>query len=705
LNKKAVTVALLILLTTVLVFIPLSLVSGQGPLGVNIYQIAPQGTTTAQQYGNVGQAFNVQGTLDTQNGAYQIWLGDNLVASDNSEGYYVNGNFTIPEITGGNYTIILRDVKENVNATQQFTVVTAYSIKAVVPSAPALLQEGSTVTLNVNITGGQSSTAYNMNVSVALPTPLSTIYSKIITFTSNQKGTGQAQLTYPDPTFQPEGSTTNYTGLYQVYLNQSQGLATDQFFVGFTDLSTYHRNQPVIIRAIGYQSNEEAALTITYASTGAAVYSEPVTASGDGVIDTTWSVPSDALIGDYNITLTPQSTPKLVPDSQIITVPGYPVTITTFNLAGDPVPLISVQALDKATNTIYNATTGYDGKASVNLEKGNHTLTALWNDVKVGEIDVLITGESAFDLTCELTNLKITVQNKDGFLIPFVNLGITYQYVTTTEGASKTGSASGQTDLSGSFVLNSTLPGISYTINASLYGMVFNVGNNSVSSLPVQPISEVMILCPSWTLTLRILDYNFVAIPKARIELVEQTSGIFYGAETNDAGSVTIEVTFGMYRLRVYGANILLNETSVEVFNDVQSEIRCTLYNIQVSVKVVDYLGQPISNVHVVLHGPSTETLSGTTQAGGTAKFNNVIGGDMQIIAYPAGKENSYEAVNLQVEEPTSIKIIMAKYILLGPFLVETSILAAVIIILAALIIFISIEVYRRKRAKSDKAS
>jgi hypothetical protein len=72
----------------------------------------------------------------------------------------------------------------------------------------------------------------------------------------------------------------------------------------------------------------------------------------------------------------------------------------------------------------------------------------------------------------------------------------------------------------------------------------------------------------------------------------------------------------------------------------------------------------------------------------------------MQIIAYPTGMENSYEAVNLQIEEPTAIQIKMAKYILIGPFLIETSVLATCIIIFAVIILFLSIEIYRRKRAK-----
>jgi len=693
LKKKAVTVTLLILMSVAFLFMPLSLVLGQ--LGVNIYLVTPQ------EKGVIGQNVNIQGTIDTTNGEYQIWFGNKLVASNTSEGYYVNANFTIPELPGGDYTITLRDFSKNVNATQPFSISMAYYIEALVPSPPKQLQEGSDVVLNVKLTGIQSGTAYYANVTVELPAPLDTSYSRLVELTvSSQEAVATAQVTYPDAAFQPDGSLTNYTGSYQVYFNKTQLLAEDQFFVGFTDSTEYHRDQPVTIRAIGYQPDENATISIKYAKTSATVPSETVTASSEGIINANWTVPFDALIGDYNITLTPENTAKLIPDSQLFTVPGYPVKIRTLNLAGDVVPQIVVEALDQATNTIYNGTSGSDGIASLNLEKGNHTISAFWNGVKVGEMNASITGESAFDLTCELTNLKITVQNENGNLIPFVNLYVTYQYVTTKEGLSKTGYASGQTDLSGTFILNSILPGVSYTINASLYGIVFNTGNNTVTGLPVQPISEVIILCPSRTLTLKIIDYNLAAIPNARIELVEVINGLFNGAITDTAGTVTVEVTFGKYRLRVYKDNILLNETVIEVFSDTQSEIRCSLYNIQVSVMVVDYFKQPIPNINVMLHGPGIGTRSATTQTNGITTFSNVIGGNIQIVTYPAGMENSYEAVSLHIEEPTAIQIRMAKYILIGPFLIESSVLATFIIILLAIILFVSIEVYRRKRAK-----
>lgn len=689
-NKKTVTFTLLLMLSVTFLSMPFSVVVGQ--LGVYIYQVTPTDLS-----GPVGEYVNVQGTIDTRDGAYEVWFGNNLVVSNTADGFYINANFSVPESLAGDYTIVLRDVEENVNATKDFSVTTEYSAEAVVPSLPVILQQGSSVTLNVEVTGGEANTVYYANITVMLPAPLNTNYSRQISLTTNGKGTAQAQLTYPDASFQPAGSITDYTGSYKVFFNQTQLLSTKSFAIGFTDSGIYHRGQSVAIRAIGYQPNEASTISITYADTGAVVHSEAVTASGDGVINAAWVVPLDAKIGDYDITITP-TTPKPIKDSQLVTVPGYSITVQTLSLAGSIVSQVLVQALDEQTNTVYNATSALDGKAALSLERGNHRIAAFWNDVKVGETTVTITSESSFTLTCELTNLKITVKNEDGFLMPFVDIDISYQYTKTDGSGTEKGSASGQTDLSGTYTLNSTLARIGYTINASLYGTVFNVGNNTINSLPAQSTSETLLLCPTQAIALNVVGYNQVAVAKSRLEMVEITSGIFYGYITDNSGNVNAEVTFGKYKLRVYAQSILLNETIVEVFSDTQKEIQCSMYNIQVSFKVVDYFGQPISNAQVVINRPGMEKISATTQADGTATFNNVIGGNMQAIAYPAGMASSYEAVNIQVDSPKSFEIKLTKYTLLGSLLVETNALVTILLIAAALILFLVIEIYRRKK-------
>jgi Carboxypeptidase regulatory-like domain len=209
-----------------------------------------------------------------------------------------------------------------------------------------------------------------------------------------------------------------------------------------------------------------------------------------------------------------------------------------------------------------------------------------------------------------------------------------------------------------------------------------------------------LITCPNETLTLNVVAYNQTAIPSAGIDLVELTNGLFYTSTTNSSGSVTSQVTFGEYKLQIYKNNILINETTIDVFSDSQLQILCNLYGIQVSVKVVDFFGTPIQNANVTLNGPATERFSAMTQGDGTASFNNVVGGDMQIVAFAQGAQNNYQAVTLTVDKPTSVQIRMDRYVLLGSLLIPVSLLITLIIIIIAIVLFATMEIYRRRKAK-----
>jgi len=274
-----------------------------------------------------------------------------------------------------------------------------------------------------------------------------------------------------------------------------------------------------------------------------------------------------------------------------------------------------------------------------------------------------------------------------------------YQY-TPSSGGTRSGSSSGQTGPSGSFTFSSTLAGAKYTINASIYGQVFNPYNNTVSNLPMQATSEFVITCPSENMSLNVVGYNMEPIPNARIELIELTNGLFNSATTDSSGVVNTQVTFGTYHAKVYKDNILINETSIQAFGSSQKQIRCTLYGIQVSVSVVDFFGSPISNANVTLNGPATEKLTATTQGDGTATFTNVIGGNMQIIASAPGVDNAYQALALTVNQPTSVQVKMEKYVSVGGLLVQASTLLTLALIIVAVILVVVVELFLRRRGK-----
>jgi hypothetical protein len=619
-------------------------------------------------------------------------MGKTVVSSGKADGYYVDVNFTVPELPVGPYALTLTDLGINVNSNKQFTVTTGYAIAA----APSSVQEGNSLALTVSISGAQSGISYSANVAVVLPNPLGTTYSKIVSLgTVSQKGTASAQVTFPDSNFNPVGSVANYAGTYTAYFNQSQNLAQTSFSVNFIDSTSYHRGQTVVLRATGYQPNQAATLNVISA-VGSTIGTVSVTASAEGLISTSWIVPSDAPIGDCTIRITADGVQKAIQDSQTFTVIGYTVKVQTTNLAGQVVPEVALHALDSSTNVAYDATSGSDGMAIFKLEKGTYDIIATWNGVNVGETSIVVSGDSTFTIYCQLTNLKITVKSSNGIAMPLVNLNIVYHY--QSNGGSKTGSASGQTDSSGSFTLNSSLASTTYTIDASIYNQIFNAGNNTVSNLQTQATAQVFIICPTKTVTLSVVGNNQEPIPNARIELVELSNGLFYSAITDSSGLATTQATFGMYRARVYKDNTLINETNVQVFSNSQQQIRCTLFGIQLSVAVVDFFGNPISNANVTLNGP--EKLFQVTQSDGKVTFKDIVGGNIQIIAQASGTKDAYQAMTLTINQPTSVQIKIDRYIALGAMLIPASALITMIIILVAIILFVMLEIYRRRRVK-----
>jgi hypothetical protein len=154
-----------------------------------------------------------------------------MVAQGIAEGYYVEANFTVPELPAASYALILRDVKINVNASDTFTVQPGY---AITPSSNAI-QEGGSVSLNVAVYGGSLGTNYGTTVTVTSPS--GTTYTATTNLgTPDVKGTASKTLTFPSSDFSSTGDTTA-SGTYQLSFNSS--IATNSFNVNILDQSTY----------------------------------------------------------------------------------------------------------------------------------------------------------------------------------------------------------------------------------------------------------------------------------------------------------------------------------------------------------------------------------------------------------------------------------------------------------------------------------
>jgi hypothetical protein len=560
-----------------------------------------------------------------------------------------------------------------------------------------MIQEGGSVTLDVAVTGGQLGTSYGANLAVKRPGG-STYTAPLTLGTPNVQGTARGEITFPSSDFSLSDAATNYAGTYQVTFNQS--LAAGQFKVGIIDEAAYHRGEAVNIHAVGYQPNQAATITVTNAD-GKIIDTLSTTASVDGVINSQWIVSDNAPIGELTLKIVASGTAKTPMDQQTFTIIGYTVKIHVTNLSGRVVPDIVVEASDSTTSATSNATTDSEGTATFKLEKGPYSFVAYLNGINIGQTDATVTGEETFELQCQLTDMTVAVKTASGIALPFVHLAIEFNYQRGT--VSKTGATSGQTGPDGTFTLASTVAGATYTIDASLYNQIFNPQNNTVNSPSDQATSLVTLICPARNVTLGVTGYDNQAIPNARIELVELSNGLFYSGTTDSTGVTPMEPTFGIYRIRVYKDNALINEANLQVLNDTNRQMRCTLYGIQLFVSIVDIFGSPIPNAYVTLKG-AAET-STTTQSNGVATFSNIIGGDMQIIAEPQGTRDAAQAVTVNVNEPTTVQIKIDKYISIGGFLMQATTLLSAVIIIVTVLLFTAVEYDRHRRKPKPTTS
>lgn len=679
LNVKFVTAVLLALMASAVLSTPFSAVAQEEP-DVDIIEL-----TSAD--GVKGDVISFKGTLATSDGTYQVFLGGILVASGKANGHDVYTNFTIPELPSAMYELTLRDVRLNRNCTGPFTVLTGYTTSA----SPSAIQEGEGLTITVYLTGGVLDVTYGADVSVV--TPIGTTYNaKINLGTPNANGTAHNSVVFPSSEFTPAGNTL-LAGSYTIRINSTLGKSS--FNVNFLDSTTYHRGDKMEIKAIGYEPNQAAIITIL--SQQGTLDTLSVNADSNGVIKTSWVIPSNAPMGEGTVRISVAGNPKGMAETQTFTIIGYNVNVTVTNLGGSPVPGITVQCIDAATDLAYNQTSNSLGQVFFNLGSGLNKLTAYWNQVNIGTAEITVTGNANYTLTCQLTDLKITVKTEEGTTMPFVELAISFQY--QNGGEYRVASVSGQTGGNGYYILSSTLIDAEYHIEASSYGEVFNAGNDTFTITTPKALTDVTIICPSANVSIGITGYNDQAIPAARVELVELSNGLFYSATTDASGVVTVHVTYGTYRLRVYKDDALIRETQLKVFDDIRRQIKCTLYGIQLTVSIVDFFGTPIPNAYVTLNGQ--QKVSAFTGSNGKATFSNIVGGNMQIMVELQDTSEAFQAVSVTVNEPGDVEVRLEKYVYVGGALILASTSVTLIVVLISAVLFITIEVIRHKTAKS----
>jgi hypothetical protein len=661
--------------------------------------------------GYVGTQMQLAANITTENGIFQVfWDSNVLLANTTAVGNSANASLTVPPATSGNHTITVVDAATRENATANFTVSTAYSLSVSQKPAPGQWQEGDDFDVTLNMTGGVQGETDVANITAVDPTNAS--YTSLGNITTLTDGNGTLTVNYPAGF--SSGANTNFTGQYAFSFNGT--LAATSSFVGLTNSSQYHRDQTLDVKAV-YAPSENVTLLIenvTLLTNGNNLnYSQSIIA--DNVTGMVHYVSSTILLNAsassiYTVNVTSVSGPtlKVPPDVQNFTVPGFAVNVTTRNLAREPVPNVLVTVFENL-NLVSSGTSDANGLTTPTpmLEVGSYLCNASFSGQEIGDITIVVNETSTvFDLLCNLTDLKVVVVDEDGSFIPDVQLDLIMNQTSVNQ-TSTVGINS--TDVDGTSIANSLLPifnnaSILYSLNASRYGMLFNT--TSDFSLPVAAWYNLTIVCPKENLDLNVTDGSGQPIRNASVNAMEEAGGLLYSNDTLADGTTTLHATFGRYLIQVYVGGIELNETTIDLnYTTVNATISCSLYGLDVSVKLTAYFGQVIPNLNVTLewigYPNSTSTVSGSD---GIASFKGIVGGNLTLTVSMKGQSSPLAVTTANVSTSTTIEIRLDKYIVLAGMLVDLGQFVTVLAILLIVIFIVCLEVYRRRRSRPQQS-
>ena len=211
-----------------------------------------------------------------------------------------------------------------------------YSLVAV----PSTAQEGTTVSLvlSVNIMViSTGSTQYSFIFVVKDPPPGGTFQSQMINHTSPLGETHFSVVAnYTSSEFP---GVNSLAGTYSATVDQiapspiANVAGPTTFVLSSIDNPSYERTQTVNVQASGYNSSETVGVTIKTLTIPTIVFSQSATASGTGVVTTSWKIPVNATIDNYIAFLNGTTTHKNPPDNQTFAVRAAILTVSGINSA------------------------------------------------------------------------------------------------------------------------------------------------------------------------------------------------------------------------------------------------------------------------------------------------------------------------------------------------------------------------------------
>ncbi|UCB60449.1 MAG: carboxypeptidase regulatory-like domain-containing protein [Candidatus Bathyarchaeota archaeon] len=649
--------------------------------------------------GPVGAEVSLTGQITEVNGSYKIFFDDTLVKSGHADPINVFDIFIVPNATSGSHVVTLHDVTREENSTANFTVQTEYKIESTTPFA----QEGANITVLAAVTGGNPGVS---TVNITITDPANTTHS-LINREMSVGDQGNFTQAYNYLALFDQNPHTFFAGTYDMLLTRhSTNLAEGAFTIGLTNSKEYHRFQTVNVQALNYTPTDILRIRITHQDDPVFESNFDNATGPQGKITANWAIPANASLGLYKAEVEMSSgTPKPVPENQSFTIvsKSFACDVKTVNLDDEPIEGIVVEANNTFSSNVFSNTTRQSGVTSFYIEATNYTFATYLNDTQVGSTTEIslsknLTETLALEVVCSLAHLEITVEDETHNLLPFVDISANFTH-TTRANANISRTAFTQTNLTGRTTLRNLFTNINYTVKSSRYGSLFDA-----TTLNLTSSSEINITCPTLVLVVRALNRTRSPLPNAQIRIYDWSiglDGLMGEGTTNQKGEFPINLTFGRYLVKVYKDGSELNETNTLVNNLTHPTtfiVHCRLYNLMLSVNVLDYFGQGIPNANVTIEREGKWIVSSPTSGNGVAQFVNLIGGNYKIFVSVA--EKPYRTTGLYLQDPEVVTLKVGEVVSVAGFITETpAFITAVFLLLLTLAISIPL-IYRRLRPK-----
>jgi len=372
------------------------------------------------------------------------------------------------------------------------------------------------------------------------------------------------------------------------------------------------------------------------------------------------------------------------------------------------------EPLANATVEVYNGTNPSmlleDGKTNslgltqnITLASGiNYTIRTFMRNVEVADpVSICPDRSGTIQIEAQIIDLNITVTSEDGEPLPEIEIKISYK-LADRYGQLLIGEETFKTNETGNLIRLNYPANASYEIEARRDNVLFN--KTSIGNLTNSAINgwvNIRIICPIVNLQVQVLDSRGKPVPNVHIDLYEYEGTLQESKVTDNLGMVQFRQLVGRYEICVYNYSsllerrITLNRTVIDLIdNPTIIRINCEGLNLNLSILVIDQIGQPIPNAIIKIEYEGLEIRTLTVGSDGRATTLIPIGGKYRISLQILNR--LCEAKTVVIEESCFLVMKVDRYIMFSGYLIEVSQLVSITLISLILLTFILLVNYER---------